>query len=72
MKAISLIVIWTLFAQIVHGIHDKFIDVENYEGYQVLVVTPKNNEEMAFLADLQENPETGAYLDFWTDVGLNL
>ena len=33
MKAISLIVIWTLFAQIVHGIHDKFIDVENYEGY---------------------------------------
>ena len=35
--------------------------------YQVMVVTPKTNLEVEYLAKLQDSP----FLDFWTDIGLN-
>jgi len=48
-------------------IHDKFIDVSSYDGYQVISVIPKTIEDFEMLKTLDDHP----YLDFWTEIGLN-
>merc|ERR1712223_106444 len=48
-------------------IHDKFIDVSSYDGYQVISVIPRTIEDFEMLKTLDDHP----YLDFWTEIGLN-
>lgn len=47
----------------VTALHDSFIDVESFKGFQVLRVSPSNTDEFSYISGLQNKP----YYDFWTE-----
>lgn len=49
------------------AIHDKYIDVDSYSGYQVLRLWPQNDKHLSTLTSWLDDPQ----LEFWTAIGRN-
>merc|ERR1711973_962038 len=48
----------------VAGIHDSFIDVKSFKGFQVFRVSPVSEDDRQYVKTLEHRP----YYDFWSEV----